>query len=139
MINVQANSTPVAVINNEIVISVGARGAQGAAGHTIPAGGNFFASVPINATIIIVPYALYSFTINQLFALATSSGSIVLAVNINGVPVTGLSALTVNSTSQEPEATALNLVEIGDEVTVVLSSAIIPLDLRFSMGATLII
>ncbi len=40
MINVQVNPAPVSLVNNEIVISIGAQGSQGAPGRGIPVGGD---------------------------------------------------------------------------------------------------
>lgn len=81
----------------------------------------------------IISYAEYALTISGINNLKTSAGSIVLTIAINGIPVTGLSAITVNSTPQNISATALNAVAVGDRVTFSLSSGSSAADLEFAM------
>lgn len=83
--------------------------------------------------IVLIPYAEYAFTISRLNALATSAGSAGLTISINGVPVTGLNALAVTTIAQNPIATALNTVSVGDRVTLALSGTLGAKNLIFSM------
>jgi hypothetical protein len=98
--------------------------------------GNFFIETPSNKTIYIIPSAIYAATINTIKGIQTDSGTITVAVNINGTPVTGLSAIAVTSTPQNVTATAANTIAVGDVVTVVLSANASATNLRFSMEAT---
>jgi len=108
---------------------------QAAAGTTLRQG-NFYAASPTDSTIVLVPYALYAFTIDRLYGLKTTSGTITAAIQINGSNVTSLSSLSVTSTPQSPTATGANSVAIGDRVTIVLTSSSTPVDLEFTLKAT---
>lgn len=92
---------------------------------------------PTNTTITAIASSRYAYTINGLYGLATSSGTIVVSVQINGVSVTGLDSIIVNSTPQTVLATALNLVNIGDKITFVLTSNSGSADLIFTMQGTI--
>lgn len=89
-----------------------------------------------NQTIYADPEALFAYTINSVQGAATSSGSITLAVKINGVDVTGLSAVSITSTPADTNATAANTVAVGDVVTWVFTSNSAATDLRFNMKIT---
>lgn len=104
--------------SDEVVISFARTGDTG----NPPQQANIFMPAPANGTIPLISSARYAFTINGLFNLKTSAGTITAAIQINGTNVTGLSALSVTSTPQSPTATAANSVSIGDRVTLVLSS-----------------
>jgi hypothetical protein len=96
----------------------------------------FFSEVPENSTIVLVSSARFAFTINQMFNLKTSAGTITAALQINGTPVTGLTALSVTSTPQSPSASAANVVSIGDRLTLVLTSNSSAADLEFTAEVT---
>ena len=100
--------------------------------------GSFFSTAPANDTITLIAYSLYAFTINQLFALSTVSGTINITVKINGTDVTGLTSLTASSSSASPLATAANTVAVGDKITLVLASNSSAVDLEFVMKGTAI-
>lgn len=109
-------------------------GGGGVAGSTIM--GTFYYATPTNTTIPLVSYAEYAFTINGLNNLVVSGGTITAEIQINGTPVTGLAALAVTGVAQNPTATAANVVNVGDQVTVVLSSNASSSGLQFTMRAT---
>jgi predicted nucleic acid-binding protein len=89
-----------------------------------------------NATHRLVTYARYPFTIDSLQAVQTTSGTITLAVQINGTSVTGLGAVAITSTPQNVTATAANAVAIGDKVTLVYSSNAAAVDVRGALLTT---
>lgn len=89
-----------------------------------------------NTTVVLVSSARYACTIDQLFNLKTSSGTITAAIQINGSNVTSLSGLSVTSTPQSPTASGANTVAIGDRVTLVLSSNSSAADIEFTMKIT---
>lgn len=91
---------------------------------------------PANQTIYADAKAAFGYTINSILGAATSSGTIVLAVKINGTNVTSLSAVTISSSSADTSATGANTVNAGDQVTWVFSSNSSAADLRFTMKIT---
>ncbi len=95
--------------------------------------GNLFILSPVNLTIPLVAASSYAFAINGLAGLKVASGSLTLSVEISGVPVTGLSDLSVTSTSQSPDASGLNAFAIDDEVAVVISNVSDAVGLQFTM------
>jgi hypothetical protein len=76
------------------------------------------------------------YTINSLWQQAKTSGSCTAAVKINGVNVTGLSAVACGTSGSETLATAANAVAIGDEVTIVISGNSACLDLFLRLKTT---
>lgn len=95
-----------------------------------------FIETGADKTITLLPYALYAATINKIWDIKTTSGTITVAIQINGTPVTGLSAISVTSTPQNVTATAANTIAVGDEVTMVLSSNSSATKLQFTMEST---
>lgn len=89
-----------------------------------------------NNTFPIDSSAGFAYTINSLNGLKTTSGTITLAVNINNVAVTGLSAIAVTSTPQNINATALNAVAVGNRVTYVTTSNSTAVSLEATIIAT---
>lgn len=77
-------------------------------------------AVVANGTYYGGPPSLFPFTINSLDAVC-SAGSFTLAIMINGVPVTGLGAVTVNGVPTNTLATALNSAALGALITFVVS------------------
>lgn len=98
--------------------------------------GTLFLATPSNDTITLVAYSLFALTINQLFSLATVSGTINLTFKINGADVTGLTNITASSVSQDVVATANNIVAVGDKMTLVLSGNSSSVDLEFVLKST---
>lgn len=69
----------------------------------------------------------------QSLRLDTLSGTCTVAIQIDGVNVTGLSAIAVTSTTQLVSATAANTVTAGQRVTMVVTGNSTALDLEFTM------
>jgi len=67
-------------------------------------------------------YAAFAYTINELYQIQTSSGTVTAAVKINGTAVTGMSSISVSSTAQNVAASGANTVSVGDRVQLVFSS-----------------
>ena len=109
---------------------IGSSGTVSATPFNIPGTG------PANQTLYADAKAAFKYVINSILGAATSSGSITLAVNINGSPVTGLSAVSISSTTADINATAANVVNPGDQVTWVFTSNSAANDLRFTMKTT---
>jgi hypothetical protein len=80
-------------------------------------------------------FAAYAYTINQL-KIISASGTCTVAVKINGVDVTGISAVAVSSTIATGTATAANTVAIGDKVTLVTTSNSALTNLQASLKTT---
>jgi hypothetical protein len=122
---------------------IGDQGPQGPQGDEGPPGQSFplrvanvSLPIPADGTIVAVAYAIYPFTIDQIFGLKVSAGSITLDVQINGVSIPGLSGLAVTTTPQNPIATSQNTVNVGDSVSLVLSNNSSAQDLAFAMKST---
>lgn len=83
-------------------------------------------SVPVaSATYVLVAKSKSAFTITGFVQQATSLGTAgTYTININGSPVTGLSAVTNTTAITETSATAANSVAVGDQVTIVFSGSI---------------
>lgn len=96
-------------------------------------GGGLYVAAPTNTTIVLDSSARFPYTVEGVHNLKTGSGTLTLALQINGTNVTGLSALAVTSTPQSPNASAANAVAVGDRVTCVVSSVSSPTDLEFSV------
>lgn len=90
---------------------------------------------PAAGTVVLLQYAPYPFTINSLVR-KTESGSVQASVQINGTNVTGLAALTADSTERTTNATAANTVAVGDTVTMVLASPSSPVNLSMTLLGT---
>jgi hypothetical protein len=80
-------------------------------------------------------YAQYAYTINQL-KIISASGTCTVAVKINGVDVTGISAVSVSSTIATANASAANTVAIGDKITLVTTSNSALTNLQASLKTT---
>ncbi len=112
----------------------------GKAATSQPASRQFtFVGAASNGTIAIDSKAWFAYTINGVRGLDLSAGTITVAIQINGTPVTGLSALSATTTAQDATATAANTVAIGDRVTVVLTSNASAADIEFTLSATRIL
>jgi hypothetical protein len=66
-------------------------------------------------------YAAYAYTINEL-KIISGAGTCTAAVQINGTPVTGISAVSVSTSIATGTATAANTVAVGDKITLVTTS-----------------
>jgi hypothetical protein len=101
--------------------------------YSSPISGSFLS--PVNGTYTIDISATEGYTINSLF-ITMSSGTLTLTVRINGVAVTGMSALAISSAQSTFNATALNSVPIGAAVTFLVASASSPGTLDFKILRT---
>ena len=90
-------------------------------------------SAPVDGTVEILVRAPFGFTINSLTA-DDDSGTVTVAVKINGTNVTGLSAVAVSSTKATTNATAANTVATGDVVSLTFSSASTPVNVRLTVN-----
>lgn len=80
-------------------------------------------AVVANGTVYLAFNTPYAGTINNLDYFA-GNGSFIVAIQIEGVDVTGLSAVTVNSsTPANTAASGANTFSAGDTITAVISSA----------------
>jgi hypothetical protein len=109
--------------------------AQIKASLTKVTGGSFTLATGANITLPLQPSAVRSYRIDGLKALKTLSGTITVTIQINGVNVTGLTNLSVTSTPQSATATANNIVDVDDRVTVVYSSNASALEIELVMVA----
>lgn len=107
-----------------------------ASGSSNKAIGQFFLDTPTDKTYTAMSYATFSGTINAIYGLKTSSGTLTLAIKINGTDVTSLSGLSVTSTPQNVAATAANTFAIGDRLTFTVSSSSTPTDLEGTIDIT---
>lgn len=89
-----------------------------------------------NGTIALNAKASFAGTINQIRGLKTASGTCTVAIQINGVNVTGLSGLSVTSTPQDASASAANTFAAGDRITAVITSNSTGIDLEFTLKYT---
>lgn len=81
----------------------------------------FFIEAGDDATYVIDQSASFGYTIIDAVA-ETVSGSITMAVKIEGTDVTGISAMAITSTESTDTASAANVVAAGDLVIFVFSS-----------------
>ncbi len=77
----------------------------------------------------------FACTINSL-NIKTVSGTCTVAIKINGVDVTSLSAVSVSSVLSTTSATGANTVAIGNAITLVVSSISAPVDTAFTLKIT---
>jgi hypothetical protein len=82
---------------------------------------------PTDKTYTIVLAMKYGCTINEL-TTKTSNGTLTCAVKINGVAVTGLSAVAVTNSLLTSTATAANTVVAGDLIEMTTSASVAPTD-----------
>jgi hypothetical protein len=73
-----------------------------------------------------------TYTIQSL-RIKSASGTCTVAIQVNGVAVTGLSAVAVTATSQLVNATALNAIPVNGRVTMVVSANSSTVDLEFTI------
>ena len=90
---------------------------------------------PADKTYIFVQSAAYAYDIDTLIA-KTVSGTLSVAAQIDGIPVTGINTLAVTSSEATGTASALNSVAIGQTVTLVVTASSSPVDFSFTMKTT---
>jgi hypothetical protein len=79
-------------------------------------------------------YAVFPYTISEVYQIQTSSGTVTAAIKVNGTAVSGLSTISVSSTPQDVAAGA-NTVNVGDRVQVVFSSNSGATNINFALAA----
>ncbi len=90
---------------------------------------------PQDYTYVLDEASAFAQTINTL-SIKTSSGTCTVAIQINGVSVTGLSAVAASSVQAVATASALNTVAANDRITLVVSSNSFGVDLSFTLKTT---
>lgn len=98
--------------------------------------GQFTLDTPIDKTYDALSYATTSGVITGVYGLKTSSGTLTLAIKINGTNVTSLSGLSVSSTPQNVASTGANTFAIGDRITFTVSGSSSPTDLTGTIAIT---
>jgi hypothetical protein len=93
---------------------------------------NPFIGSVANGTVTLMQYAELPWTIEKVYA-KTSSGTCEIAIQIDGVAVTGLSAVSVSSTEASATASGANSVAAGETVTLVISNNVDGVDLSVSL------
>lgn len=91
---------------------------------------------PTVSVIRLYAKAQYAFTINGVYGIRTTSGTATAKVTINGTSVTGLSALSVSSTTQDVAASGANTVAIGDIVALEVTAVSSPSEFRMDLKVT---
>ena len=88
-----------------------------------------------NKTYVLDLKAPYAYVVNSL-AARTASGTCTAALAIDGVNVTGISALSVSSTEASATASAANTVGVDTTLALVVSANSTALDLSFTVKIT---
>lgn len=86
----------------------------------------------IDSTKVLTLHAFSQYSIKEL-SVRSTAGTCELAIEIDGMPITGLDLVSVSPTKQVVSASANNVVSIGDQVTAVVTSAISLDDLFLSI------
>jgi hypothetical protein len=81
-------------------------------------------------------YAVFGYTVTNIYQIQCSSGSVTAAIQINGTNITGLSSISVSSTPQNVAATGSNTVAIGNTLSLVFSSNAAAANIKFTLAAT---
>lgn len=81
-------------------------------------------------------YAVFGYTVTNVYQIQTSSGTVTAALKINGTAITGLSGISVSSTPQNVTATGANTVAIGNTLSLVFSSNAAAQNIKFTLAAT---
>jgi hypothetical protein len=113
----------------ELIGPVGPAGPQGDPGEI---GLHAFVEAPTAKTYVLALYAGVACTINNLRA-KTVSGTCTVNIRINGVSVTGLSAVAITSVESSTNASGANAVAVGDTIEFVVSSISSAVDLQLSL------
>ena len=86
-------------------------------------------------TLTMIQNSYVQYTIDEI-TIQSASGTATYSIEIDGVPVTGLSAISVTSSENTVVATALNFATVGDKVTLVRTADATALDVAFSIKLT---
>ncbi len=90
---------------------------------------------PEDSTYTLIQSIPYGCTINDI-RIATDGGTCTVAIQINGVDVTGLAALSVTSTPQTVSASAANVLALTNKLTMVVSATSSATNLSFTIKTT---
>lgn len=90
---------------------------------------------PTNKTYFLDFKAAFAGTLNSL-DIGSISGTCTVDIKINGVAVTGLSAIAVSNSTPTALATALNAFAAGAQITIVISANSAATDLAFTLKYT---
>lgn len=91
---------------------------------------------PTVSVIRIYAKARYAFTVNGVYGIRTTSGTATAKVTINGTAVTGLSAISVTSTTQDVAASGANTVAVGDIVALEFTAVSSASEFRMELQVT---
>ncbi len=101
----------------------------------------FFVAVPANGSVTFFsnPFETYSLGVGRI-RYAVSTGTLTLAINVNGTPVTGFGSLAVTSTpTTATPGGAPTIIAPGDLLSFTISSvASSPLNLWFSLEVVIV-
>jgi hypothetical protein len=102
-------------------------------------GFQFVLEGPTNDTYYLVSKKTFAETINSLKGLKVTSGTCTIQININSTPITwtgSVTTISVTSTPQDIDAISANSISIGDEVSIIVTSAASPVKLRSTISMT---
>jgi hypothetical protein len=91
--------------------------------------------LPANGTITLILSSYIAMTVNEI-TVVTSGGTLTLEFQINGVDITGLSAVAVTSSPQVVTASGANVITAGQKLTMIISSVTSAADLQLVMKLT---
>lgn len=94
-----------------------------------------YISGPNSVTITLDQKAPYDYTIDELTAIV-STGSLNLTVQINGVPVTGINNVAINTIESTNAASSGNDVLEGDTITLIISNVSMASNLALNLDYT---
>ena len=115
-----------------LMVQGGANGVDGVNGASAGSSYHGLIEVPTNKTYVIVLYCDTAGTITA-FTHKTASGTLTANVQINGVSVTGLSAVAVSNVETTTNPSGGNTYAVGDTIQIVVTAASSPLDFQFSL------
>lgn len=94
-----------------------------------------FIETPTDKTYPLDSSARFGYTVKGIYQISTASGTCTAAIKKNGTAITGLSAISVTSTPQDVTATALNVIAVGDALTLVITANSSGADLQMTLKA----
>lgn len=95
---------------------------------------NAFVETPGNKDYVLVYHAPYAMTLDHL-DVATSAGSCTVGVKINGVSVTGMTGLAVTAVNTHAVASAANVVNVDDTITITVLAVAAAANLKLTIEA----
>jgi hypothetical protein len=116
-------SSNLTIDENGNVVTAGTVTGNGSGITGITAFGGMFQTIVTDGTTPIISSVPKATTVVRLRGLRTAAGTVTLALQINGVSITGVSAVAVTTTPQTVTASGSNAMAVGDRLTQVLTSA----------------